>query len=182
MIVLGLDLSLVGTGCVVLDDGKMKTSRLITSKPSGKNPKKELERLLGICKQISIIVDMHDPKLVCIEGIAFMSRNSGALSQLSGLNYLVRRLLHVRGIDFVIAAPTVLKKFVTGKGNSPKEFMLLETYKRYGVSFNDNNLCDAYGLARIAEATLDDNLKLTKFQAETLINVKNAYEESKTCS
>ena len=28
--------------------------------------------------------------------------------------------------------------------------MLLKTFKKWGVEFDDNNLCDAYGLARMA--------------------------------
>jgi len=172
MKVLGLDLSLVGTGCIILEDGKMKLSRLVTSKPSGKDPLKELKRLLGICKEIKKIAILHHPDLVCIEGIAFMSRNTGALSQLSGLNYFVRELLYAEGISFVIVPPTVLKKFITGKGNCHKELMLLETYKRYGVSFDDNNLCDAYGLARIADGLKDEGAKLKKFQVEIINKIK----------
>jgi len=178
MKVLGLDLSLVGTGCVILENGKIVLSKLITSKPSGKNPTKELKRLLGICKQIEGVIAPHKLELVCIEGISFMSRNSGALAQLSGLNYLIRNILYNQDTKFIIVPPTVLKKFITGKGNSPKEFMLLETYKRYGISFNDNNLCDAYGLAKCAESVVVEDVKLTKFQQEITNNIRKTYEES----
>ena len=53
-------------------------------------------------------------------------------------------------LEFKIISPTTLKKFVTGKGNSGKDIMLLEVYKRWNVSFSNNNLADAYGLARMA--------------------------------
>ena len=43
-----------------------------------------------------------------------------------------------------------LKKWVAGTGRAAKEMMLLHVYKRWGVEFKDNNLADAYGLARIA--------------------------------
>ena len=174
--VLGLDLSLVGTGCIVIESNKVKLSRLITSKPSGKKPIDELKRLLGIVDKIRSIIIKNDIDLICIEGIAFMARNSGALSQLSGLNYLVRNIAYDDDVKFIIVPPTMLKKFVTGKGNCAKELMLLETYKRYGISFSDNNLCDAYGLAKIAEAIVEKKEKLTKPQTEVIEKIKYQYE------
>ena len=48
-------------------------------------------------------------------------------------------------------APSMLKKYVTGKGTGvQKNQMLLHTYKKWGVEFNDDNAADSYGLARIA--------------------------------
>jgi len=174
--ILGLDLSLVGTGCIVLDKDGIVLSQLITSKPSGKDILKELKRLLGITKDIEKIIQKYKIKMVCIEGISYMSRNTGALTQLSGLNYFVRQLLYNNGIEFKIIPPTVLKKYITGKGNSAKELMLLETYKRFGVSFSDNNLCDAYGLAKIAYSCVYDDKKLTAFQIEIIKKIKTNYE------
>jgi hypothetical protein len=46
--------------------------------------------------------------------------------------------------------------------------MMLETFKRYGESFADQNLCDAYALARVGEALLDKNVKLIKPQEEVI--------------
>lgn len=51
-----------------------------------------------------------------------------------------------------IVPPTSLKKFVTGSGSAAKDNMLLGVYKKWGVEYRDNNLADAYGLARMAEA------------------------------
>lgn len=51
-----------------------------------------------------------------------------------------------------IVPPTSLKKFVTGAGNAAKDNMLLGVYKKWDREFKDNNLADAYGLARLAEA------------------------------
>lgn len=164
MITLGLDLSLVGTGYVLLENGKIKKQKLIRSKPSGKEPIRELERLMEIRSQITL------PKtdLAVIEGIAFMARNSVSLVQLSALNYMVREHLYIHKIPFIIVAPTTLKKFVTSKGNCPKDLMMLETYKRFGESFTDNNICDAYGLSKVGEAVLGGGKKLTKQQEEVV--------------
>jgi crossover junction endodeoxyribonuclease RuvC len=45
--------------------------------------------------------------------------------------------------------PMTLKKFASGKGNSKKQEMLLQMYKRWGIEFNDDNAADSYALARL---------------------------------
>jgi len=109
------------------------------------------------------------PDLAVIEGLAFMSRNTTSLIQLAGLNYMIRHQMYKIGIPFLIVPPTSLKKFITGKGNAPKEFMLMEVYKRFNEEFRDNNTCDAYCLAKIGEAMLDPkNPKLKIYQQEVI--------------
>lgn len=164
MVSLGVDLSLRATGVIRLENGKIIGRQLIKSKVKGIKPIDELGRLTEI--RDSIILD--DVNIAVIEGLAFMARNTTALCQLAGLNYLLREHFALSGIKFVIVAPTTLKKFITGKGNCAKDMMLLETYKRYKVSFSDDNLCDAYGLAHIGEALINKGTKLTKFQQEVV--------------
>ncbi len=174
MSVIGLDLSLTGTGIVKLRDGKIIEQKLIKSKPVGDLPLDELKRIVIIRDSIvrEIEADVNSViQLVAIEGLAFMARNTTALVQLAGLNYMIREKLHFLKIPFVIVAPTSLKKFVTGKGNIAKEMMLLETYKKYKVYFTDNNLCDAYGLAMIADS-LANNVLITKPQKEVVSLLK----------
>jgi len=173
MITLGIDLSLTGTGCVVMKSGKMVSNKLIKSKPSGGRPIDELNRIIKIRDEIEI----SDAKIAVIEGLAFMARNTTSLIQLSALNYFVREKLSILNIPFVIVAPTSLKKFVTGKGNSPKDLMLLATYKKYGEYFTNDNLCDAYGLAKIGHVLTQKNPKLIKPQQEVINLLKKQYEK-----
>src|SRR3990167_3809731 len=159
---LGLDLSLTGTGLVILNEKKeVVEQKLIKSKKTGDTPKEELERLIGIREEIQTIVDdvsnnfkRSRPKMAAIEGPAFMVRNATALVQLGALSYMIRELLYARSIPFVIVAPTTLKKFITGKGSSDKNVVLMEIFKRYGQTFTDDNLGDAYALARVADTIL----------------------------
>ena len=58
----------------------------------------------------------------------------------------IKLFCHEHNIQLIIIAPTLLKKYVCGKGNAKKEQMLLQCYKRYGKEFHNNNLCDAYCL------------------------------------
>jgi hypothetical protein len=53
--------------------------------------------------------------------------------------------------------PMTLKKYASGKGNSKKQEMLLQMYKRWGVEFNDDNAADSYGLARLAAGIASDS-------------------------
>jgi len=173
MITVGIDLSLTGTGVVILKDGNILDKKLIKSKPSGDKPKDEVIRLKNIVKDIYNTIFLNDkiglpfPDLVAIEGIAFMARNTGSIMQLAALNYMTREIVNDKNIPFVMVAPTTLKKFITGKGIGPKDVMMLDIYKKYHVSFTDNNLADAFGLAKVAEALLGDD-KHTKRQEETI--------------
>jgi crossover junction endodeoxyribonuclease RuvC len=69
---------------------------------------------------------------------------------MGALHYYLRLFLHERKIPFKVVAPNTLKKFVTGKGNSKKNQMMLHAFKKWKMEFDDDNLCDAYGLARMS--------------------------------
>jgi len=168
MLSLGADLSLTGTGIVVLDGGKLMLKESIKSKKEGDKPSDEINRLRTIVGKLMAYVDEWNPEVVVLEGIAFQSRNTTSLAQLAGLNYMVRDSLVERGIDFLVVAPTSLKKYATGKGNCPKDTVMLEVYKRWSVSLLDNNIADAYILAQVAQSFYDDDYKRTQFQDEVL--------------
>jgi len=141
----GIDPSLTGTGIVVLNENlEIAEQKLITTKSSD-----EIEnRLESIVSQIISILEKYTPINVNIEGLSFGSRGQSML-ELAGLHYLIRISLKGRCINYEMVPPTVIKKFVTGKGNCKKNLMLLNVYKKYGISFEDDNLCDAYCLSRI---------------------------------
>lgn len=172
VISIGLDLSLVGTGAVILENGKILAQRLIKSKPTGDKPVEELKRIQGIIGNINSFIEENSPdqpSVAVIEGLAYMVKNATALTQLSALNYMTRAMLLEREIPFVIVAPTSLKKFITGSGAAKKDVMLMETFKRYGVTILDDNENDAYGLAQVGLALKGGNSKaVTKLQEEVL--------------
>jgi Holliday junction resolvasome RuvABC endonuclease subunit len=171
IISIGIDTSLTGTGVIVLNDGKIVGQKLIKSKPvpDGK-PIDEVRRIETIVGEIFLVVKEHKPQIAVIEGLAFMVKNTTALVQLSALNYFTRSMLMKNGVPFVIVAPTSLKKFITGNGASKKDVMLMETFKRYGVTILDDNENDAYGLAQVGLALLGGNSKsTTKLQEEVLL-------------
>jgi crossover junction endodeoxyribonuclease RuvC len=73
------------------------------------------------------------------------------------LGGVIKLLLYDNSILFGLVQPTVLKKFVTGKGNSKKELMLLNVYKKFGFDTDNNNIADAYALGRFALKDADEN-------------------------
>jgi len=169
IISLGLDLSLVGTGLVILENGKLLKRTLIKSKPSGSKPKDEVARIRKIVTEIECVLGETMPTIAAIEGLAFMARNTTALVQLSALNYMTRALLVDYHIPFIVVAPTSLKKYVTGNGAAKKDVMLIETYKRWGVTLLDDNENDAYGLAQIGLALMGGNSKDTNQKQEEVL-------------
>ena len=174
----GLDLSLVKSGyAIVTEDGSVLASGVIKSKPVGDKPVDETKRIVKIAEELMQKIDElspdEDPDIVVIEGLAFMARNSTALVQLSGLNYLVRTLLNEFKWPFVIVAPTSLKKFITGSGKGDKDMMMMTVFKNYGHEALDNNECDAYSLAVCGLATLGKPLiKMAKPQEEVTLLLK----------
>lgn len=169
MICIGLDLSLQKTGIAVLHDKDLVDSSLVKSKPNGDKPIDEMHRLRTIVESIGNVVFKYQPDLVVIENLAFMARNTSALVQLSALNYMVRGLLVDDDIKWVVVAPTTLKKFVTGKGNSDKNIMMMEVYKQYGHTFSEDNTMDAFALSALGMALLGQALrKLTVPQKQVI--------------
>ena len=152
----GIDPSLTETGLIILgEDAKIIHQELISTASN-----QEIEsRLLKIKNCISsLLVNEKLEKFfyVSIEGLSFMSKGQ-AVTQLAGLHYLLRIFLYEREKDIIfdVIAPTALKKFVSGKGNVKKELILLHVFKKWGIEFENSNLADAYGLARMA---LEDKL------------------------
>ena len=73
----------------------------------------------------------------------------------------------------VLVAPQQLKKFASGNGNTKKEMLPKEIFKRWGVDFDDMNIAEAYVLARIAHAVDTERgwaspENLTQFQKDVV--------------
>ena len=158
---MGIDPSLTGTGISLLDtdlDGKtdIVDSCLIKTSPKDGDI---ISRYDSIINRIKTILHDYSPKIICVEGLSFGSKGN-AFAQLCGLHFLIR--FTCRNGLYEVVPPQTLKKFVTGKGNVKKQVMLLETYKKWGESFTDDNLCDAYHKASAETRFLmeDDDLDL----------------------
>ena len=147
MKIMGIDQSLTGTGIVVLNEGyQIVYNQLIVTKP--KDFDLEIKRLVFIKNSIEKICIDHNVDQGFMEGFAYGSKGQ-AIFQIAGLGYLIRELFHDKNLPLTIITPGELKKYATGKGNCHKDLVLLGVYKKFGVEFDDDNICDAYVLARM---------------------------------
>ena len=141
----GIDPSINETGLIVLDSN----ANIIEQKLFSVKSEKFEEGLLKYEQEIGFIPKIVNLQSVYLEGPAYQATGQVIL-QMGALHFMTRLFLFKNRVNYKIIAPGTLKKFVTGKGNSKKDLMLLKVYKRWGVECDDHNLCDADGLARMA--------------------------------
>jgi crossover junction endodeoxyribonuclease RuvC len=157
MYIIGIDQSLTSTGIVCLENDKIKNQFLISSEEKG------VERLIEIKEKVKNILNNQRPNIVVLEGYSFGSRGRATFS-LGELGGILKVLITELNYRLYIVPSTTWKKFITDKGNCKKDLVLMKVFKKYNVEFNDNNLCDAFCLAKfIQEFHKFDNLKSKKF-------------------
>ena len=103
------------------------------------------ERLRWFHERALRRLDRFQPHMVVLEGYAYAKGNYA--HQIGELGGVIRLALDMRGIVPLVVPPAKLKKFVTGKGNSGKDLMLLEAYKRFGLDVQTSDEADAASLA-----------------------------------
>jgi crossover junction endodeoxyribonuclease RuvC len=151
----GVDPSYNGFAIIVVD----KTGSIVEQKLIKTKSDKEIEeRLIDLENEFKFIPNIFSLHSVCIEGPSYSSNGAFQL-QMGALHFYLRVFLFKNHVKYKIVAPGTLKKSVTGDGRSKKDLMLLKVYKKWGVEFDNDNLADAYGLARMA---LEDYKNETK--------------------
>jgi len=145
-IFVGMDPSYNGFAIIILD----KNANIIEQKLIKSNTKLEAEdRIIQLEDKFKFVANISHLKSVYIEGPSYMSKGAFVL-QMGALHYYIRIFFRKKNINYKVIAPGTLKKFITGKGNAKKDLMLMKVYKKFGIEFEDDNLCDAYSLARLA--------------------------------
>jgi len=151
----GLDPSYNEFGLIILDQkANILEQRILTSD----SKLDAAERIIQLEEGFKFIPNIVGLQSICIEGPAFSSKGQFVL-QMGALHYYLRIFLLKNNTFFKVIAPGTLKKFVTGTGKGKKELILLKTFKKWGVEFDNNNLADAYGLARMALEEYKDETK-----------------------
>jgi len=146
MPVVGIDPSLTCTALVSLDVGVPDAEviprvRRIMSKTRG------CERLEEIREQVIAFLDDEMPSVVIIEGFAYNAKGASVF-EMGGLGWLLRWTFHKMQQPYVVVPPNVLKSYATGAGNSSKEIMLREVFRKWKYEAVDNNDADAFALAK----------------------------------
>ena len=133
--VVGLDLSLTGTGVAHTVEGAVCTHLIKT------NPKHRDGRLIQIRDTVREYV--QGAELALIEAPTAKSFTSVISGMVQGI---VRVVLVEEGVPYGTLMPNSLKKFATGKGTGDKVPMAIAALKRAGLEFTDDNQCDAFWL------------------------------------
>ena len=191
MLIIGIDPSLTATGIVVLRNGEVELAESTNNRPE-----------LGIIERVKLIrnrileieADLSDdkgkkyesPALIVIEGFSFASKGRSVFD-IAYLGWRIReeleRLREQDNVPWIEVSPTQVKKFATGKGNTNQEIILQQVYKRWNYETDNNNIADAFVLAKIGEAYLQNNYEphdLTLFQFEVIADLKGEKPKKKT--
>ena len=161
-VVVGLDLSLTGTGMCIKDGQGI---RVETIKTLPKDFANDLSRLIHIREAILSKLPA-DVKMVCIEDF-FTGAHAASAIKIAMLGTVIRLALYEKGISFTLVAPATLKKYILGKGVGEKSLILREVYKKYpNIDVKDDNQADSVVLCHIAESLC---LKRSGVEQESLL-------------
>jgi crossover junction endodeoxyribonuclease RuvC len=183
MKIIGLDISLTGTGVAVYSSSTRSIYTVcIRTKPQKDWYGRIKTILSAVLKEVQGSGEEYEPILVCVEGFAFGAR--GKVFEIAELSGVIKyHLTQVYDCNLVQIPPTSVKKYITGKGNANKDVMLKEVYKVYNFDSDNDNEVDAFallvmGLDMIGEsliplnantkATLSALYKNPKFDTEAL--------------
>lgn len=170
---LGLDLSLTGTGICILDlDYKIILSQKLSVSC------RDTERLFFLESLFLEIINNYKDqiKLVCIEGPSYGS-DKGRIFQIGQWSGIVELHLFKLGLKVITAVPLQVKKYCSGIGKDlGKNTILLDTYKNFGEEFRDDNLADSFILSHICcdyykkyvDVSTIYEMKIKKYQLEVL--------------
>lgn len=175
-VAIGIDQSLTGFAfsAVQVDDPIRHLTKVYKSPFTGVERLADIQNWMDI--QITSLLDNKNViQDIAMEGTVLASHSALVLGELAAAvklylfnqfegHSLLRTPLQI--------PPMTLKKFVTGKGNSKKQEMLMQIYKKYGVEFNNDNAADAYSLGRLAtgfyiseiEKTIIEKVKDPKYR------------------
>jgi Holliday junction resolvasome RuvABC endonuclease subunit len=142
---LGIDQSLTHSGVVILD-GKGNFQYGFAIKPKTRG----VTRLKEIVATLRENLNPEFTYFTCMEGYSYgnMFGKAFELGELGGI-------IKCWAGSGLIVAPTTLKKFITGKGKlekgiDKKDIIPRIVKEKWGFETKDDNIADAYGLARIA--------------------------------
>lgn len=137
--IVGLDLSLTGTGIAVEGD------ETTLSPPFG--PSEPWRRLAWIRDAVLAIVPRRG--LVVIE-TPWQGKSPTTTAKLAGLAQVVRLALWERGTTFVDVTPSQMKIFAVNNGNAGKVEVVLAAAKRLGYDGTSDDEADARWLRTMA--------------------------------
>lgn len=143
-VIAGIDPSLQKTGVIILNSkGEVLCDELIKPKKL-----KGIARLKFIKDNLIKLLQKHKVTVVAIEGYSFGSRGRATFS-LGELGGVLRLALLEGGLKYFDVSPSSLKSFVADNGAADKVMMRQAIIRKYRLDITEDNIADAYGLARM---------------------------------
>jgi Holliday junction resolvasome RuvABC endonuclease subunit len=143
----GIDQSLTSTGLAAIHGAETTVWRLRypTRKPSQDVRIYQHERLDYLAEGVRNAICGAD--VVAIEDMAFGAKGD-ALTDLAGLFWMVRHILWQHHVPYVVINSSHRRKWITGRGDAPKDEVLTAAIKRFPhVDVRGNDEADALVLA-----------------------------------
>lgn len=137
--VLGLDLSLTATGVADIDGTPSTLTSSLTGPARLHDLRNQVDRLTHTQTTCRV-------SLVAIEGYAMGSARQSHSYAIGELGGVIRHRLWMHNLPFVEVPPALVKKYATGKGNAPKDLVLVEAVKRLGYEGSSKDEADALWL------------------------------------
>lgn len=135
--VIGLDLSLAGTGIAHIDG---RTATLKTRAADGD------KRLLQIAEAVERAVTYSAPTLVVIEDLPKHAMAAGITGMVHGI---ARSVLLQAGVPYALISPATLKSYAADNGRASKDQLAAAAYLAAGREFpgdKGGDQCDAWWL------------------------------------
>lgn len=166
--VVGLDISLRSTGVAWIRDGSVSTWTIKSKVPLSVNAVAK-----QIMSQLSPI--FLGETTVFIEDYAFGKfGKSSSVSSLIELTGIIQYELYQAEVPYYKLAPTLVKKFLSGKGVLPKDQIPLLIFKKFNLTPDTVDACDALAVADLGYACLNKtgfNRELTKAELSCIKNL-----------
>jgi len=169
--VVGIDSSLTSTGiCVLFVLGNSKLNMVLTKSKQFATDEERIKYIATeTLKKVREAVGLTGLRHVKwgIEDYSFNVK-AGRVRQLAEVGGLIKQVLWAAtGRLPVKINPKTLKKFIVGTGKAAKNQHLLYAYTKWGIKFPNDDVCDAYAVARLVEAVyMQDQSDLYAYEKE----------------
>lgn len=179
MAILGIDQSYSGLASVFLETHPVETLKhlyLINDSVVAFTPAEYgsgVKRLRSIQDHISERItrtEFDGPLFVFMEGYAHGSKFGREIAGELSAAIRLELMRYIPEEDIYIVQPLVLKKFATGSGKASKEQMIAKA-KEYGYLTRNDNLADAFHLARLGHKLLYNSFD-NSFEKEVIDDIK----------
>jgi len=125
---------------------------------------------------LASVFDAYSVQLIVIEGYGY--GNAHNLATLVELGTVVRWAAFESHSPFLEIPPSSLKSYVCGIGNAKKQVMLKEAYKLWQFDCNNDNIVDAFCLAKLGQDVLNPSKTLPKHRQKVIQNaMKNVFRK-----